>query len=131
MLLKWTKISTRNFLDGIFESKALFTRRASFPCASDTLALTLSFISRRVYKHARKLIPGARVSLVLGFPWQSNRETRMLGLSFSHVNASLGITRLPGKTVADDLLMLLSGNVLLGNRTKKELSLVEGLSLLC
>ena len=43
----------------------------------------------------------------------------MLGLSFSHVNASLGITRLLGKTVADDLLMLLSRNFLLGNRAKK------------
>ena len=116
--------------------EALFTRGPSFPCARDTqilgiswLSLTYSFISRRVYKHARQLIPGARVSLVQGFPWQSNRETRVLGLSFSHVSASLGITRLPGKTsswfpdlfwlVADDLLMLLSGNFLLGNRAKK------------
>ena len=106
-------------------------------------SLIYSFISRRVYKDARQLIPVPRVSLVLGFPWQSNRETRVLGLSFSHVNASLGITRLPGKTsswfpdlfwllqskinmadfrrhfVADDLLMLLSGNVLLGNRAKQ------------
>ena len=121
-------------------TKALFTKRPSFPCARDTrvlgipwFSLIYCFISRCAYKHARQLIPGDRVSLVLGFPWQSNRETRVLGLSFSHVNASLGITRLTGKTsswfpdlfwlvrhfVDDDLLMLLSGNFLLGNRAKK------------
>ena len=79
--------------------------RPSFPCARDTrvlgipwLSLIYSFSSRRVYKHARQVISGARVSLVLGIPWQSNRETRVLGLSFSRLNASLGITRLPGKT---------------------------------
>ena len=116
--------------------KALFTRRPSFPCTMDTrflgipwLSLIYSFISRRVYKHARQLIPGAQVSLVQRFPWQSNRETRVLGLSFSHVNASLEITRLPGKTlswfpdlfwlVSDDWLMLLSGNFLLVNHAKK------------
>ena len=57
--------------------------------------------------------PGARVSLVLGFPWQSNRETRVLGLSFSHVNASLGITRLPGKTSSwfPDLFWLLQSKI--------------------
>ena len=116
--------------------KALFTRRPSFPCAMDTrflgipwLSLIYSFISRRVYKHARQLIPGAQVSLGQRFPWQSNRETRVLGLSFSHVNASLGITRLPGKTsiwfpdlfwlVSDNLLMLLSGNFLLVNLPRR------------
>ena len=69
--------------------EALFTRRPSFP--------RVRVIPKRVYKHAKQLNPGARVSLVPGFPCLSNREeTRVLGLTFSLVHASLGITDLPG-----------------------------------
>ena len=50
--------------------KFLDPQEPSFPCARDTwalgipwLSLIYSFISRRVNKHARQLILGARVSL--------------------------------------------------------------------